>query len=929
MLDPTLVRSINFGRCFAFIGAGPSAELGYPSWRLLSEIVRDNVLGAVATADQPSYDAFLREKDYPALLRQAEVDLGSRQNLVSTIKQALKPSGSPPPRPVYEYLAKWPFACYLTTNFDDELQKALEAQGQHYQVRHNSQTDLSLLRDGVSHLIVKIHSDLEHPNAAIITSADYDRVLTGETGAHIRQKLRQVFEMFDVFIIGHSMTDPDLRLILQTAKHTASPLHPIHMLLANATSGQIREFRERYNIRLLTYEDGDGHHRKLRQAITVTDHFVRLRDSGAPSTATVSDEEVDAASSLLLFQRLKAIGEATGESAILDSLLLFSIATSHSQISQSELVQKAAIAGFAASLEGLKAIDHGLSRLITSGLVELTGDHLTPSSQGKTKVNEVTAQRSLEQDQALGQFELDLQSRLPDLTSADRLMAKRVLRNALVDAFRSRGIAIANVIIADQSLSAEHLSDLFRELSKHAATLASDALQAAFLEAAHHFLIAPTGPQRAYLASLSQGFFLYHMAGMDPTCARTRQGLFANTCWFVDSSVILPLFATGSHNHEYAVDLFEKLNRAEATLFTTADLTQEAKDHLDWAVNFIRRHPVDSPTFLSAALVHEGFKQNLFIDGYVRESAAGTVGTFTDYLARVAPSGSPHEALSDVCTRYGVRVVRASEMEGFLQEDWGDIEEAKAQLATHRKYRGTFRGDLQVQAEAEVLVLIRNIRQGRYALSAKTSASPRVYFISQSRALDFVATQDHVVTWTPEAVYRYVSSLPGAPINADLLQECMLHEYFYAGVSFVDRSRYLQFFGPSIRQAKLSYREQIDGYLRQTEQIHRRTEYDAAFDSTPDLEKAFFVAQMGWELARRAEERAAEVASRAERKTGDAEIRARVAENRASDAEARAEVERKARITAEQQAARLRNLGDPKHLRKREKQAKKRYRKKK
>src|SRR6266566_3396975 len=33
MLDYRLIHAINTGRCFALVGAGPSSELGYPSWQ--------------------------------------------------------------------------------------------------------------------------------------------------------------------------------------------------------------------------------------------------------------------------------------------------------------------------------------------------------------------------------------------------------------------------------------------------------------------------------------------------------------------------------------------------------------------------------------------------------------------------------------------------------------------------------------------------------------------------------------------------------------------------------------------------------------------------------------------------------------------------------------------------------------------------------
>ena len=256
MFDPELLKRINSGRCFALVGSGPSCELGYPSWKTLATATRDHVVSLYPRTDMESYAAFLRDENYPAVFRQAEIDLGGRAALVAHIKSLLKPNSASVRHPIYSNLAQWPFACYLTTNFDDELQRHLAEAGQHYRVVRNRPEDLALLRDGVSHLIVKIHADLDDPHNAVLTSQDYDRILSSAQGVYLRDKLHQVFGMFDVFIVGHGMKDPDLQLILRIAKHTASPLHPIYMVLKNVTTAQIREYREQFNIQIIPKNNG-------------------------------------------------------------------------------------------------------------------------------------------------------------------------------------------------------------------------------------------------------------------------------------------------------------------------------------------------------------------------------------------------------------------------------------------------------------------------------------------------------------------------------------------------------------------------------------------------------------------------------------------------------------------------------------------------
>jgi len=258
----------------------------------------------------------------PAVFSEAEVDLGDRETLVSLVKELLRSSVHQVQHPVYEFLTKWPFACYLTTNYDDELQRHLVAIGKHYQVIQNTRADLGLLRDNVDHLIVKIHSDLEHPQDVILTSSDYVRVSSSPDGAYLRDKLRQVFEMFDIVIVGHSMKDPDLKLILQAAKNTASAIHPIYMILANATRGEVREFREHYNIRLISYRDHDGTHSQLRGMIRVADRFICPREAHVPTGIEVTDEEIKAATSLLIFRRVRAIAQDEPIDGMLGPVLL-------------------------------------------------------------------------------------------------------------------------------------------------------------------------------------------------------------------------------------------------------------------------------------------------------------------------------------------------------------------------------------------------------------------------------------------------------------------------------------------------------------------------------------------------------------------------------------------------------------------------------
>ncbi|MBI2848882.1 MAG: SIR2 family protein [Chloroflexi bacterium] len=916
MFDKRLIQAINNGRCFALIGSGPSSEVGYPSWHSLAERTYTELTNMGCVSDAESYEKYLKHGEYPELFRQAEVDLGERSKLVDLIRQLLVPSTSN--RGVlYELISRWPFACYLTTNYDDEIASYLANLGEHFTVIGNRQEDFYKLRDSVSHIIQKLHSDLNYPDEVVITSADYRRLYVADSGQYFRDKLRQVFEMFNIFIIGHSLSDPDIKCVLELARKTASPQHPIYMSAADFTKADERELLEKYNIVLVQYSNSDGTHSQLRRMLMTVDRFIvpRQRRRERADTAGRPKEETESAVALFLFRRLQGVQAIDS----LSPLILASLVSAGAGgILKDELAFLPTLRAFQARGPDFpEAVDKAMDALLGQGLVTESAAQYYATDSGRTRVREFEAVRETERNQAYGQFCLNLKAGYGNVTERQLQQCRVLAERVIVSSFANRGLTIANQVFAGQSASPEELADVFGFVSDVATKLDYMWLRAAFVDAMHQFLVEPTPPQRKYLASISQGYFLFHLLGLDPKCSQLRRDIFEKTLWLCDSSVLLPLAAVGCYNYDYAVELFDTLTSSKASFYTTAKLLQEAWEHLQWALNFMKTTSAESPEFLRAALVKGSYKQNLFLDGYIRLSADGRVGSFREYLELIVPQGYDRSSFETRFAKAGVCVKSASDMSGFVQEDWGEIEEARARIQEEREHSGTYRSQLQVESEAEVWVIIKNLRSAKYALPGLDASLEKVYFVSQSRVLDKVFQPGAVATWTPEAVYRYVSALPGKQADPDLLQQCMLHEYYYAGISFIDKDRYVRFFGPSVDAAKADYEREKDKYVAEVEHIFTG-QLEEAFEKTPDLEKPFFVAQMGWRLVEASRQREAQT------------------RHRALEAEAKVkqlEVEKgkawKARQTTreQQEAARLRNLQDPKHVRKRMNQAKNRRRK--
>lgn len=916
MFDKQLIKAINSGRCFALVGSGPSCEAGYPSWKELAEQTYEVLVAKGFVSDNESYERYIKHKQYPELFRQAERDIGDRQGLVDLINTLLNQTNKGRST-IYELICRWPFACYLTTNFDDEIQSYLTELGVHFTVLRNREVDFYPIRDSVSHIIQKLHSDLDNPEEVILTSADYRRLYIDALGQYYRDRLRQIFQMFDVFIIGHSLSDPDIDYVLKLAQETACPQHPIFMVAADYSKADELEYLEKYNIVLVQYENRDGKHTDLRRMLKSADRFIRsLHNRGGKYRIEVRPkEEVETAVALFLYRKLHGIN--TEES--LSPLILTGLYTSRGEeIKRGELASLPIlqiIQDRGPELE--EAIDEALNGLLSQGSISEKAGTYFINEGGQLRVQEYQAVRETEKDQAYGQFILSMKHGYDSLTEEELLKCRTMAEEVIVASFANRGLAIANQVFSGQTANPDELTDIFGYIADIASTLDNDDLAIAFMDAMHQFLIEPTPPQKKYLASVSQGYFLFHLLGLDPKCSQLRRDIFQKTLWFCDSSVLLPLAAVGCHNHQYAIELFQILRETDAMLATTQNLLREAWEHLQWAINFVRDNGVEAPEFLRAVLLMGSYKQNLFLDGYIRLSADGGVGSFGEYLELILPQGLERASFNAQITQAGVSVLNVSDMNGFVQEDWQDIEEAKERIRDERERIGTYRSTLQVESEAEVWVLLNNLGRGKYFVEGSMDIE-RAYFVSQSRVIDQVFQAEAVKTWTPEALFRYVSALPGREMDPDLLQQCMLQEYFYAGVSFIDRDRYIRFFGPSIDASKASFEKEKDKYIDEIEDVYTG-QLDEAFQKTPDLEKPFFVAQMGWRVAEGSSKRE-EHATR----------RALAAEARTKQLEAEKDRgwKTKEKRSQEQDAARLRNLNNPKHVRKRLNQAKKRRRKK-
>src|SRR5713101_5016971 len=138
-MDSFLISYLKSGKAWVLVGSGPSIESGYPSWEKLANVARETVCSEGITDHISRLEAALKRSDLPQVFEEAKSSLGGPR-LIQALNQKLVSSCQ---GEIYKLIARWPVPVYLTTNYDDEIQRHLAALGEAYIPYSNSKDHLS------------------------------------------------------------------------------------------------------------------------------------------------------------------------------------------------------------------------------------------------------------------------------------------------------------------------------------------------------------------------------------------------------------------------------------------------------------------------------------------------------------------------------------------------------------------------------------------------------------------------------------------------------------------------------------------------------------------------------------------------------------------------------------------------------------------
>lgn len=855
-----IVKRINDGQCVAFVGSGPSCEMGVPSWEELARRVFDEVKRECPKAELKTYADYINKKNFAELFSAATHDLPQGYpQLISLMKEWIVPRDQE--GKIYKLLAKWPFAFYLTTNYDNLLYEATQKTGVYHLNLSNTPEDFKKISAELRNAVINVHGHFEDPENLVLTAEQYEAFKADPGREYFRKKLESIFSMFPVIFIGYSLQDPDIDLPLSVSKYSAAPDRPIFAFLANVSNTEVRRWYTTKNIRIISYKDTTGEHEGLLHFLQLVDRFIVPKQQRVHAVIPIHsrEEEYDVAASLYIFTHTR-LEEPAGNFAehIYKNATLWVLHKAGRPIAIDEISNL-----FSERFPfrpDLYLLMEGVDALRKDNLIASDEDdrlQLTP--KGRNYIDENSARASALLDQFVGQIQIDFAQRFPESDEDEKSQFADAIRHAIVSALDKRGLALASTIFGDQVPERIEQVELLDVLQEVAAGFPSREHQIFFLEYALELLVNPSPIAKEFIALHSQGYFAYHSLGLDPSCSRIRLDWLKETVWIFDSSVILPLVAKGCENHKYAKDLFSKIKEYGLHVFTTEKIFSEVIEHARWAKSFVDQFNTMSMEFLLAALGRAGYKQNLFIDGFIKSFVQNPTLTFDDYylecFGMIPRSREDYiEAVGHILEQYGVEWRRLREWPGFNEIDWGELPDLTEKIKQDRVSRGTYRSDLQCEAEAEVLLILMQERKGQYGILEENKPS-RAYFVTQSPVLRRVVQGQECPVCTPEAFYRLLLLFPNvSEMDTESVYQSLVYSFYELGIPIIDEEIYAKYFHPLTTESKLSLHKVSEKFKIASGSF--LAEISKNYEEVPDLEKPLFSIQAAWIMAERAEEQA-------------------------------------------------------------------------
>ena len=905
MLRTDLIDVINSGNAWAFIGSGVSADAGLPAWKGLFEGVLESVGNESARTD-PAMQRHVSERRYASAFGRLTTILG-REVVVAEVGRRLQRGV---PGRLVRSLADWPFAGYVTTNYDSLIETALRERNESVWLPvGNTDAEVRKVSGDARRLVWHVHGALAlmpEKSDLVLTEKDYDHIYLN--GSPLLTQMRALLAQRRVVFFGFGFSDPEVLRLLKVVGLMCSPAAPAYAFVSGAPdeSADVNrlEFLEQYNVDIIPYEIRGGSHKQLEDILQVYESFVLRRSLRFGHERRPLPSYDPETTGLLVYNRLTlGTGSVLPQNALASLLKarVLALLQFEGEMTASDIADRLAerirlVAGTAAAEERALAterISDSLRQLEAEGLLSLADERRVSLTSAGCRLLEEQAALAVRMGDQFRQSLLDRAAiEMSDATAAGRV--GEAAEAFFKDSVSRRGLGVAMAWLADRKDVGEyHAIGLLQTLPSFMKQVATNDEALALTKVVRSVLARPNDFEREYLGAVLQAHFGVALLGFDQATLQVRAREFENTLFLIDSSTLIPALGRSSTGHAQAGLLLRQLSEVKSSVATTPLLVEEVAEHARWALRHVGAGNNSlTAEALAAASGRAGARSNVFLEGFLVEiGARASSPSLSAYLASVCGDARAGDGLGaafqSAVSRMGVAVRPLQDWDGFEELVWAEREDAEAKIEARRREKNTFTHHRQVKAEAEALLIVEKVRNGAFR-ATRGETYRDAYFISNTRVIDRVSESKRPITMRPELVSQWLTTIsPIGVAELGALTDGLLWELAEKGFSIVDQERLRVAFSPLIAASRELLDEEV---LKHRELVSLRYGESpaTAFGVVNDLDVPLVLRSTSIQRARVLEE----LLERERAQKDAAEGRARISEKEKADAAAYRELKK-------------------------------------
>ena len=251
MLNKHLIDVVNSGEAWSFVGNGCSLGTGIPTWEELLNTTRtscESNFGKLPSIEERHIDSYLKQWKLTDAFTVLKNVYGSKQvdDIVSSIIVS-----TTTPSETGKLITNWPFAGFITSNYDTLLEQSLARFGGWIPIGNTAAENKKMSGD-IRNVVWHPHGGASlgnKNNMLVLATTDYDEIYPN--GSPTLSAMEAFFRMKRLVLVGFGFRDPDLIMTLERVGRFITPSRPAFAFFANADDAQCKDFWERYKIQVV------------------------------------------------------------------------------------------------------------------------------------------------------------------------------------------------------------------------------------------------------------------------------------------------------------------------------------------------------------------------------------------------------------------------------------------------------------------------------------------------------------------------------------------------------------------------------------------------------------------------------------------------------------------------------------------------------